>query len=151
MHLRVLVSVLAITVMLTGCTKPPSADPSAKSGADPTTSAPAVDRRALLGRWTPVALPSSFLRRRTLPFLHFAADGAWDGSDGCNYQNGRWSIDANGTFAATGGVSTLIGCNNVEVGHWLVDTRTVEINGDVLTLRDANKALVGELRRATSQ
>ncbi|MER7460299.1 hypothetical protein [Micromonospora sp. NPDC126480] len=114
----------------------------------------APDQVALTGRWLPAGGPDG---RGPAPgpggwpeppYAEFAADGTWRASDGCNGTGGRWVSGPAGAFAATGGVSTLIGCDNVPIGAWLITARQVGLDGEVLVLRDAQGAETGRLRRA---
>lgn len=114
--------------------------------------APAPDN--LIGRWLPLSGPDGRTPAPgpggwpTPPFAELAVDGTWRASDGCNATQGRWAAGSGGAFAATGGVSTLIGCDNVPVGVWLGTARQASLDGDVLVLRDAQGTETGRLRRA---
>ncbi|GAA2525169.1 hypothetical protein GCM10010201_24780 [Pilimelia columellifera subsp. columellifera] len=103
----------------------------------------------LVGRWTPPpGTTAPLIGWPEPPYLQFADDGTWTGADGCNRQKGTWSVDTAGTFKATfeGDQEKL--CENFNIGPWLEATQTVEINGDLLTLRDAGKKQLGQLWRA---
>lgn len=63
----------------------------------------------IVGRWVDPAHASSGA------FIEFTDDGLWNGSDGCNGVEGRWSLDADGSFLATAGLTTLIGCQGSSV------------------------------------
>jgi heat shock protein HslJ len=101
-------------------------------------------RESLAGRWVPAAGPAGGPRPA---HVVLAADGTWQGSDGCNGTGGRWATGPGGVLLATGGVSTLIGCDNVPVGTWLVSARRVGLDGEVLVLLDAAGTETGRLRR----
>lgn len=106
----------------------------------------APGRDALVGRWSPEDGPDR-------AFLEFRADGSWVGSDGCNGLGGRWVAGADGALLATSGPSTLIGCDNVPVGAWLVNARRAgldeaEADGERLVLVDATGKELGRLRTA---
>ncbi|NJP34919.1 META domain-containing protein [Micromonospora thermarum] len=113
----------------------------------------APTRDDLVGRWLPVAGPDGRTPTPgsgnwpTPPFAELAADGTWRASDGCNSSNGQWAAGPGGAFGATGGGSTLIGCNNVPVNGWLSAARQAGLDGDVLVLRDAQGKETGRLRR----
>lgn len=96
-------SVLAVS----GCGVPVSAS-EMPTGERP---AEAVD---LVGRWEPTEGGG-----RIKPFVEFAADGKWVGSDGCNGQRGTWAIESGGAFRGTAGPSTKIFCDNVQVERWM--------------------------------
>lgn len=100
----------------------------------------------LSGRWVPV-------RHAAGPdpaFVEFNTDGTWQGSDGCNAQGGRWAAGPDGALLATTGGSTLIGCNNIDIGSWLADAARAGLDGDELALLDTDGDVTGQLRRDTS-
>ena len=101
-------------------------------------------RESLAGRWVPAAGPAGGPQ---LAHVVLAADGTWQGSDGCNGTQGRWATGPGGVLLATGGLSTQIGCDNVPVGAWLVTARRVGLDGEVLVLLDAAGTETGRLRR----
>ncbi|MEW2384979.1 hypothetical protein AB0873_23240 [Micromonospora sp. NPDC047707] len=113
----------------------------------------APGRDDLVGRWVPVSGPDGRTPAPgpggwpTPPFAELAADGTWRASDGCNGSGGRWAAGPGGAFGATGGMSTLIGCDNVPVNGWLTTARQAGLDGDVLVLRDAQGKETGRLRR----
>ncbi len=101
-------------------------------------------REALVGRWLPATGPGG---RPEPAHVTLAADGSWRGSDGCNGTQGRWTTGRGGVLLATGGVSTLIGCDSIPVGSWLLTARRIGLDGDVLVLLDAQGTETGRLRR----
>jgi hypothetical protein len=100
----------------------------------------------LVGRWVP-ADRSGSPRSPRPPSVTFRSDGSWGGSDGCNGQGGAWSVGAAGVLLAGSGPQTLIGCNNVDVGGWLVSAARVGVDGTELVLLDRAGHEVGRLRR----
>jgi heat shock protein HslJ len=74
-------------------------------------------------------------------------DGTYSASDGCNGTTGRWEADADG-LVATGGSSTLIGCDNVDVAHWLSTATTAGFDGATLVLVDKDGHELGRLAHA---
>lgn len=79
-------------------------------------------------------------------FLEFRQDGAFEGSDGCNGEGGRFSLGSSGEILAVAGSSTLIGCQNSAVGGWLQEAHRVAIDKDQLVLLDAAAHELGRLR-----
>ncbi len=70
--------------------------------------------------------------------------GFLSGSDGCNRVSGQWlMIDGELTFPQIGG--TQIVCDDVD--SWLSKAAGGNIAGDVLTVTDANGAVIGTLDR----
>jgi len=103
-------------------------------------------RKQLLGRWVPADRAQD--HRNQPPYLSFSADGTWSGSDGCNGLGGRWNACGSGALIVASGGSTLIGCNNVEVGEWLSKATQAGFQGRTLVLVDAAGHVTGRLRRA---
>ena len=88
---------------------------------------------SLLGRWRPVT------EYETEPFLDFADDRTWTGSDGCNGLFGAWTLDDDGRVLATAGPQTLMGCDGEPLAHALVTARRAAFDrsdGEVLVLLD---------------
>lgn len=104
-----------------------------------------ADASTLTGRWVP---DDAALRGMENPYLELAADGSWQGSDGCNGQAGRWVAGPDGALLAAVGASTMIGCNNVPVGGWLAGASRAGFDGDVLVLLDAQGGELGRLQPA---
>jgi heat shock protein HslJ len=104
----------------------------------PTRLRPAT-RATLLGRWVPSG--AGTVQRPKVPFLRLDADGSWTSSDGCNGSMGRWTAGSDGRVLATSGVSTLIGCHNVEVAQWWSTAARAGFDGSALVLidRDGNE------------
>lgn len=97
----------------------------------------------ILGRWLAQGLAVS-----TEPFVTFAADGSWEGSDGCNGARGRWVVGADGSFLSTSGPQTLIGCEGAAIPGWvsLATSAGVDATG-ALSLFGSAGALNGVLSR----
>ena len=106
----------------------------------------APDPAALLGRWVPLghARPGEV-------HVEFAAEGAWTGSDRCNGLGGRWRLGAGGAVLATGGPTTLIGCQNIPVQERLVDAARAGMDGDVRVLLDRRERVLGRFRSDTAR
>jgi hypothetical protein len=122
-----------------------------------------AERADVVGGWVPEGVPTSSAGiaqdsswsggtpqgSPTSPFVAFAEDGSWTGSDGCNGTGGRWLADTGGAFLATGAaVSTLMACDTmVDVGAWVGATRRVALDGQVLVLLDVDGTTIGRLVR----
>lgn len=92
----------------------------------------------LIGRWEPTTVYS------TNPFIEFAADGSWSGSDGCNGLGGAWRLG--GVLLATAGPQTLIGCEGEDL---TVQGRLrASVDGDLLTVYDAAGEVQFTVQRA---
>jgi hypothetical protein len=105
----------------------------------------------LVGRWLPV-IPDRgegdpAEQPTTEPFVDFAEDGTWTGSDGCNGHGGRWAATADGNLIATAGPSTLIFCEGAPVGTWLSATALAGMAGEELVLLDNTGTELGRLVR----
>jgi heat shock protein HslJ len=146
-----LIGLVVACAVLTGCGQStpghtPGTD--AASSAVPSSGVSPLERQELLGRWVPVLARSD--RWHETPYVQFSQDGTWHGTDGCNGLSGRWNVDPDGAFEASSGPSTLIGCDNVNLGRWLVQAQAVKLDGDVLVLRDAKGNETGRLQRSTA-
>ena len=146
-----LIGLIVVCAALNGCGEPtPGRTPGTggASPARPSAGADLLEQQELSGRWVPVVSRSD--RWHETPYVQFAQDGTWRGTDGCNGLSGRWSVDSDGGFEASSGPSTLIGCDNVNLGRWLTQTQTVQLDVDVLVLRDAKGSEIGRLQRSTA-
>jgi hypothetical protein len=104
-----------------------------------------VQPAALTGRWVPADGSTSSM---DIPYVELAADGSWQGSDGCNGSQGMWTAGPDGALLAVSGAQTLIGCDGAPVGGWLVAASRAGMDGDVLVLLDAAGNEIGRLRHA---
>lgn len=95
----------------------------------------------LLGRWLPLE------QYATDPFLEVADDGSWSGSDGCNGQQGRWALGAEGALLATAGVQTLVACEGHSLGGSLASAARLALDGDRLTFYDVTGEVIDEALR----
>lgn len=80
------------------------------------------------------------------PHLEFTADGEVHGSDGCNGITTTYSVNGDRVDLARF-ASTLKACPGVD--DWMRGIRAVEIDGDVLVIKDASGAELGNLPRAS--
>jgi heat shock protein HslJ len=125
---------LAAAIALSACAS--GAGQSGSSGeADPATAAD------LVGAW----VTGQQYDAPDVPFLQFADDGTWTGSDGCNGAQGDWSIAADGTLTATAGMQTLIACDGAALPTMLTEATLALIDGDSLVLTDSEGAAVVSL------
>jgi hypothetical protein len=83
----------------------------------------------LAGRWVPAGLTVP-----TDPHVLFRPDGSWRGSDGCNGNRGRWTVNGRGGFLATSGMSTMMFCEGAPVPAWLAAARRAGIDAGRLRL-----------------
>lgn len=95
----------------------------------------------LVGRWVPAG-PGD-------PFVEFAQNGAWTGSDGCNGTGGTWTAGPDGAFLASAPLfQTLVACAGTDVASPLRAARTTSLDGPVLVLRDVTGAELARYNRA---
>ncbi len=80
------------------------------------------------------------------PHLEFTADGEVHGSDGCNGIVTTYSVNGDRVDLARF-ASTLKACPGVD--DWMRGVRAVEIDGDVLVIKDASGTELGTLPRAS--
>jgi len=93
----------------------------------------AATAETLSGRWEPVGYGGDLE-----PFVEFADDGSWSGTDGCNGRAGRWATDGTGVLLATAGMSTAIGCDYVDVPLGSGAALLAGFDGDQLVVLDAD-------------
>lgn len=89
-----------------------------------------------IGYWTTARTPDA-------PFLSLSADRSFNASDGCNTLLGTWATDGDDAITLAFGISTLMACDGVDT--WLGNAVTATIDGDVMTLSDANGTEIGTL------
>jgi len=124
---------LAATLALGACASGASTPSSGGAAeADPATAAD------LVGAW----VTGESYDAPDVPFLDFADDGTWTGSDGCNGAEGEWSVAAEGSLTVSAGVSTLIACDGAPLPSMLTGAALALIDGDSLVLADADGAPV---------
>jgi hypothetical protein len=81
-------------------------------------------------------------------YVELAADGTYEGSDGCNASGGAWGVDEDGRLLATSGISTAIGCDGAPVPTWLATAARAGFDGRTLVLLDADGEEIARLVRA---
>ncbi|WP_040166298.1 META domain-containing protein [Microbacterium gorillae] len=81
------------------------------------------------------------------PFLEFASDGSFSGSDGCNSLLGKYAADTDRDGVKLSQVtSTQKACKGVD--DWLRKARAVQVDGDTLTVLDKDGGKIGQLPRS---
>jgi hypothetical protein len=135
--------------LLPSLADPPTATPQIRAALAAPAPLPAALRPAsaadLVGGWDAITQPPRGPRSRQSPGVVFGADGGYTASDGCNGTRGRWTA-GDGSFVGTGGASTLIGCNNVNVGGWIASAASAGLDGNVLVLLDRSGHELGRLQ-----
>jgi len=71
------------------------------------------------GQWRPINVPATgddLSSSAKESFVRFDDRGFYEGSDGCNGQFGSWALDPHtGHWLAMSGVTTLMGCANIDI------------------------------------
>lgn len=80
------------------------------------------------------------------PHIELHADGSATGSDGANGIHTTYAVDGR-TARLAPRASTLRAV--IGVDDWLRAARTLELDGDTLTVRNAKGAVIGTLTRET--
>ncbi|MFB2597941.1 META domain-containing protein [Herbiconiux sp. P17] len=125
-----LAAVLALSACASGASTPSSTGGATE--ADPATEAD------LVGAW----VTGESYGGPDVPFLDFADDGTWTGSDGCNGAQGEWAVAADGSLTVSAGPSTLIACDGVSLPGMLANAALAYVDGGSLVLADAEGAPV---------
>jgi heat shock protein HslJ len=79
------------------------------------------------------------------PFLEFAEDGSYTGSDGCNRLNGTYEA-ADDELVLKPGLTTLMACPDVDT--WVRDAKSVKVDSDTLVVFDKSGSEIGTLTRS---
>lgn len=116
-----------------------SAQPSSPAGS------PAPDvRETIIGRWVPIELEGEPVEPRrawfTPPYAEFAADGSWNGGDGCNSIRGRYRLTEDGVVESLENKQTRIGCDNFV--HPLQPGARITVEGTTLRVHAPDGALL---------
>lgn len=136
--------VLAATALFAGCATGAaggsSADTPDAGASDATAASDAV------GAWgDPDGMTTGWVIE---PSLNLAADGTLTGSDSCNRLHGSWSDDA-GTIRFHDVVSPGMVCGPDGFDTWLSGLASGTVDGDVLSILDAEGTEIGMLDRAS--
>jgi hypothetical protein len=105
------------------------------------TTANSLNADDFLGRWLAAEFPE-----RPEVFVEFTPTG-WTASDGCNGQQGSWAVGKSGFIGQGSGISTQIGCDNVNVAQWILDAKSARLDGETLVFMDADGSELGRLVR----
>jgi heat shock protein HslJ len=130
----------SLTVAAVGLAAVALAACASSSGAGPDGSTPAT-HEDLVGAWVTGETYSA----PDQPYLAFADDGTWKGSDGCNRTSGDWSVADDGSLTTTAGFSTLIGCQGAPLPKLLGESALAYLDSGTLVLADADGATLLEL------
>lgn len=132
------VAVFALTGCATNASVGSSASEEAAGDSSPQDEGEAVplDREELLGSWSS--------EEKGKPSLDFQAGGLVTGTDGCNGIRTQYTVTEESAVLDRF-VSTLKAC--VGVDDWLRGVREVEVEGDVLIVKDAEGEEIGQLQR----
>lgn len=79
------------------------------------------------------------------PFLEFAEDGTYSGSDGCNGIGGTYEA-TDDELVLSPGFSTLMACPDIDT--WVRDAKSVKIDTDVLVIFNKGGEEIGTLSRS---
>jgi heat shock protein HslJ len=131
---------LAAALVLSACAAGTST-PSASNGSGEADPATAAD---LVGVW----VTGESYDSPDVPFLDFADDGTWTGSDGCNGAQGEWAVAADGSLSVSAGPSTLIACDGAALPSMLTTASLALIDDGSLALTDEDGSVVVTLIRA---
>ncbi|MGV8882793.1 MAG: hypothetical protein ACOH19_11640 [Rhodoglobus sp.] len=118
-----------------GFTQPPSSDTSIASHFQQPAPLPdSLSPGDITGRWLTEELSDN-----PRVFVEFGP-GAWTASDGCNHQRGRWVSVGPGLLVAGSSFSTEIGCENIPIASWVMETTSAGFDGETLVLVDTTGA-----------
>lgn len=142
----------AASVMITVVV--PGGQDVANPAAGPSTPTPALSE-ALLGTWTPVDVPlfggrtpgASTLPAGRVTDIAFQRDRSWHGSDGCNGVGGKYRAGDDGSFSASVGPQTMMGCWNVMHSEVLDQAARFGIDGRTLSFYAKDGRLLGTYAR----
>lgn len=123
------VALVALSACDTGSGQP--------GGGDASTAASVPD---FAGRWVANDPADAFLEFDVID----DAGGIVSGGDGCNGVGGEFHIDGD-TAQLERGAGTLKGCPGVDT--WLKDASTVVVDGDTMTVQNADGEEIGTLTR----
>ena len=79
------------------------------------------------------------------PFLEFANDGSYRGSDGCNGIGGTYTVEDD-ELVLKPGLSTLMACPGVDT--WVRGAKSVKLGDDALIVFDKGGSEIGTLARS---
>ncbi|MBL3699716.1 META domain-containing protein [Leucobacter luti] len=117
-----------------------SEEPGGSVDSGSATNSAAEPAAALTGRWV------SERPTNDEAYVEIEPSGTWTSSDGCNRVAGTVEVDEAGKLVVTSGPMTLIGCDNDPAPLALATAVTAEIDGDTLTLTDAEAGVTTLVR-----
>jgi len=79
------------------------------------------------------------------PFLKFADDGTYSGSDGCNGLRGTYEV-GDDELVLNPGLSTLRACPGIDT--WVRNATSVKLDSDTLVVFDKSGSEIGTLARS---
>ncbi|WP_368499475.1 META domain-containing protein [Herbiconiux sp. A18JL235] len=127
---------LSVLLALSACAGGSSSGTDAED--DPATGPVPATAEQLVGTW----VTGESYDSPELPFLTFAADGSWNGSDGCNGNSGEWSISSDGGLTTSAGLSTLMACSGAPLPKSLTKASKALIDDGSLLLTDGDGATI---------
>ena len=125
---RSVVLVVGVAFVLAGC--------SASPGAQPSSSSSSLQGAAFVGAWGDDATGK--------PSVTIAADGAFNGTDGCNAMAGTGKFTG-GKFVFGPFASTMMACEGVH--PWLNLAYTASVSGNTLTVYKTDGSAIGTLAK----
>lgn len=105
----------------------------------------ALQPGSLVGTWT---VEETFDTPEQ-PYVAFVQDNSWSASDGCNRVRGTWDLGDDSSLITTMGPQTLMGCDGVALPSAVSLATTVAVDGDTLTLSDAEGTVSTALVRSS--
>lgn len=101
------------------------------------------DAVPFVGRWAQMEGAEAYGERQ--PYLELSKDGKVSGTDGCNRLMGSWAFDSS-RITLEPLASTRMACEGVET--WLAAAASATLEGDTLTVVDADGKPIGSLGRS---
>lgn len=128
------------------------------SGACGAEEAPVQDRD-IVGDWLLTEMMSKSYRDYLTqlsepPVFSFDESGRWEGTDGCNNLDGKFTLGVEGQFETDVQSQTDVGCElpankAIPAIAVLQSTSEVQVTDDTLELRDNSGTVIGEFTRQT--
>ncbi len=128
---------LSVLLTLSACAGS-SSSTGADASDDPAAGPVPATAEQLVGTW----VTGESYDSPELPFLAFAADGSWSGSDGCNGNSGEWSISSDGALTTSAGLSTLMACSGAPLPKSLTKASKALLDDGSLLLTDSDGATI---------
>lgn len=106
--------------------------------------APPASPATIIGRWRPY--PARHYETPHQPYLSFAVDGRFSGTDGCNVLGGSWQLGGAGELLTMTGASAGVGCRGAPLGLAPLSGRA-SVTGANLTLYGSDGHVLDRLTR----